>query len=174
MEDQIEKLREQWKGFQTVVLITQGEDGSGHARPMAVAHVDENCDLWFLTGEQSAKVREIEADTLAQVIGQDGWTHCVTTKGRATLVRDRALIRQMWKPAFKVWFPDGVEDPDLVLIHFTGERAEYWDSTGMHRFTYLYQTLKALLQGTTPEIKEGEQHGHVVLTPRGERPIGDR
>ena len=164
-ENQIEKLREQLQDFDTVVLITQGEDAAGHARPMAVARVDENCNLWFFTGEHSVKVQEIEADARAQVICQAGWTSCVIINGGATLVRDRALMRECWKPAFKVWFPDGAEDPNLVLIHFTGEQAEYWDNTGANRFTYLYQSLKAVMQGTTPEIREGEQHGRVTLPP---------
>ena len=166
MENQIEKLRTQLQDFDTVVLLTQGEDAAGHARPMAVARVDENCDLWFFTGQDSAKVKEIEADTHAQVIAQNGWTSCVTVTGRATLVRNRSIIHELWKPAFKVWFPAGAEDPNLVLIHFTGERAEYWDSTGKNRLIYLYRALKAVLQGTTPEINEGEQHGQVTLAPQ--------
>lgn len=162
-ENQIEKLREQLQDFDTVVLIAQGKDSAGHARPMAVARVDENCDLWFFTGEHSAKVREIEADTRAQVICQSGWTSCVILEGGAALVRDRAMIRDLWKPAFKVWFPDGADDPNLALIHFTGQRAEYWDNIGANRFTYIYQSLKAVVQGTTPQIKEGDQHGRVTL-----------
>lgn len=163
MDNQIEKLRKQLQDFDAVVLITPGDDNVGHARPMVVARVDENCDLWFFTSQHSAKVREIEADTQAQVICQDGWTSCVVISGRTALNRDRAMIRDLWKPAFEVWFPDGAEDPNLVLIHFTGDRAEYWDNTGANRFTYLYQSIKAVVRGTKPQIKEGEQHGHVTL-----------
>jgi hypothetical protein len=49
------------------------------------------------------------------------------------------------------------------LLHIIGEHAEYWDSTGANSFRYAYQPLKALVTGTTPEIKEGEQHGRVNL-----------
>lgn len=164
-DNQIEKLRGQLQRFDTVVLITQGNDETGHSRPMAVVRVDENCDLWFFTGEHSAKVTEIEAETRAQVICQSGWSSCVIIEGGARLVRDRVMMRELWKPAFKVWFPAGVEDPNLVLIHFTGQRAEYWDNTGANRFTYIFQSLKAVMQGTTPEIKEGDQHGRVTLVP---------
>lgn len=145
-ESQIEKLREQLQGFDTVVLITRGENAAAHARPMAVAQVDENCDLWFFTGERSAKVTEIEADSRAQVICQAGWTSCVIVAGHVALVRDRERMRQLWKPAFKVWFPDGADDRNLLLIHFTGDQAEYWDNTGANRFTYLYQSIKAVVQ----------------------------
>ncbi len=59
---------------------------------------------------------------------------------------------------------DGGDDPNIVLLHITGERAEYWDNTGANRFSYLYQSLKAVATGTTPEIREGDQHDRVTLT----------
>ncbi|MFN0068296.1 MAG: pyridoxamine 5'-phosphate oxidase family protein [Limisphaerales bacterium] len=99
---------------------------------MEVARVDENGDLWFFTGDDTAKVREIESDPRVQVICQNGRASFVALGGRATLIRhDRALIRELWKPSFKVWFPGGVEDPNIVLIRVTGERGEYCDHTGV-------------------------------------------
>lgn len=161
-ENQIEKLSGLLKSFDTVMLVTMDGD-TCHARPMAVAQVDENADLWLFTGRDSAKVREIEADGRVQVLGLEGWTNCVVLEGHATVEEDRALIRDLWKPAFKVWFPGGAEDPNIALLHVRGERAEYWDNTGLNRLSYLFQSLKAAATGTTPEIKEGEQHGTVRL-----------
>jgi general stress protein 26 len=161
-DNQIEKLHSLLKDFSTVMLVTM-DGGECHARPMAVVQVDENTDLWLFTSRDSAKVREIEADARVQVFGQNGWTSCVVLAGHAHLVGDRALIRELWKPAFKVWFPGGAEDPNIVLLHITGDRAEYWDSTGMNRFSYLYQSIKAVATGTTPEIRKGDQHGIVTL-----------
>ena len=163
MNDQpIEKLHGLLKDFSTVMLVTM-DGGEFHARPMAVARVDENTDLWLFTSRDSAKVREIEADPRVQVIGQNGWTSCVVLAGHCHVEENRALIREMWKPAFKVWFPDGAEDPNIVLLHIKGKRAEYWDSTGLNRLSYLYQSIKAVATGTTPEIREGDQHGTVAL-----------
>lgn len=166
IENQIEKLRDLLKKFTTAVLITHDAAAEWPARPMAVARVEENGNLWFITGEHSAKVHEIEAEARVQVICQDGWNCCVAITGRASLVRDRVRIRELWKPAFQAWFPEGAEDPGIVLIHVVGERGEYWDSTGINRLTYLYQSFKAILQGTTPELKQGEQHGKVTLEVR--------
>ena len=53
--------------------------------------------------------------------------------------------------------------PNILLLHIIGEHAEYRDSTGANSFRYAYQSLKTLVTGTTPEIKEGEQHGKVNL-----------
>jgi general stress protein 26 len=127
------------------------------------SRVEENCDLWFVTPEDSTKVHEIEKDTRAHVVCQKGWTSCVSISGRASLSRDRAQIRRLWKEAYQVWFPDGEEDPNIVLIQFRGEQGEYWHNTGTNRFTYTYRALKALATGTKPEIIEGEQHGQAAL-----------
>lgn len=162
-DNQPKKLYGLLKDFSTVVLVTKGGADLCHARPMAVARVDETTDLWLFTARDSEKVREIKADSRVQVHCQEGWTSCVVLEGRATVVDDRALIRKIWKPAFKVWFPDGAEDPNIVVLHIVGERAEYWDNTGASSFRYVYQSLKALVTATTPEIKEGEQHGKVNL-----------
>jgi general stress protein 26 len=121
---------------------------------VAVARVDKNTDLWLFTSRDSDKVREIEADSCVQVHGQDGWANCVVFTGRATVVEDRAMIREIWKPAFKVWFPNGADDPNIVLLHVKGEHAEYWDNTGV----------TALVTGPTLEIKDGEQHANVELS----------
>ena len=162
-ENQLEKLHGLLKDFSTVILVTMGGPTCCHARPMAVAQVDGNTDLWLFTSGDSGKVRQIEADSRVQVHAQQGYTSCVILAGRATVIEDRAKIREIWKPSFKVWFPEGVEDPNIVLLHIKGEEAEYWDSSGVNRFRYIYQSIKAIATGTTPEIKEGEQHGNVAL-----------
>lgn len=161
--NQREKVYGLLSNFSTVMLITMDGPVGCHARPMAVARVDENAELWLFTSRDSAKVREIEADARVQVHGQEGWRNSVVLTGRATVVEDPAMIREIWKPSFKAWFPDGAEDPNIVLLHITGEQAEYWDNTGANQFRYLYQSLTALVTGTMPEIKEGEQHGNVTL-----------
>ena len=162
-ENQLEKIHGLLKDFSTVILVTMDGPTCCHARSMAVAQVDENTDLWLFTSGGSGKVHQIEADSRVQVYAQQGYTSCVILVGRATVVEDRSKIREIWKPSFKVWFPEGAEDPNIVLLHIKGEEAEYWDSSGVNRFRYLIQSIKAIAKGTTPEIKEGEQHGHVAL-----------
>lgn len=145
------------------MLVTHSGEGYLRARPMAIAAVDENCDLWFITGRDSAKAHEIEKNTRVHVVCQDGWTSCVSLSGRASLDYDLVKLHSLWKASYQAWFPLGVNDPEVGLIHVIGEKGEYWDNTGIKRFTYVYQTVKAIVTGTTPEVREGEQHGHVQL-----------
>lgn len=158
-------FREMLLDYSVAVLVTrsQGLGTPFRSRPMAIARVDSNCELWFITSDDSAKVHEIEADTHVHVICQDGRSNCLTISGRASLSHDRATIQSLWKPTFKPWFPGGENDPNIVLIHVLGEHGEFWDSQGLNGIRYAFQAVKAAMTGTQPRVEEGEQHGEVDL-----------
>lgn len=164
-----ETFRKLLSDFDAAVLVTHGTRTHFQARPMVIAKVDSNCDLWFITSAESAKVHEIEADTRVQVICQNGRSRCLSIAGHASLVRNRETIRELWNPMLLPWFPAGAEDPDLVLIKVEGEHAEFWDNSGFKGLTYLYQTIKAVATGSTPKVEEGRQHGEVNLALERER-----
>ncbi len=160
---QRQKLQDLLSDFATAVLITHGGENGFWARPMAIADVDDNDGIWFIASKDSAKAHEIEKDTRVQVICQNGWTSCVCITGRATLCQDRSKLKDLWKVSYQVWFPLGMDDPDIVLIQVVIEQGEYWDNTGVNRITYAYQAVKAIVTGGTPEIHEGKQHGQIKL-----------
>ncbi len=53
MDDVQKKLVEALKSFDNVMVATTADDGSVHARPMAVAEVDDQGVLWFVTAIES-------------------------------------------------------------------------------------------------------------------------
>ena len=161
-QTQNEKFRERLEDFDTAVLITHAH-GELRSRPMAIAGVDADCGMWFFTSKESAKVHEIERDTRVNIVCQHGWSACVCANGYASLERDLTLIERLWSVAFQVWFPRGATDPDIVLIHVRLEKGEYWDNTGLNRFSYAYESVKAIVTGKKPQVKEGEQHGKIDL-----------
>lgn len=82
--------------------------------------------------------------------------------GTAHVSKDRVLIDQLWSEAWRVWFPGGKDDPNLCLLVVTPTSAEYWDSSGLEGFKYLYEGLKAVPQKRTPDHDE-TQHAKVSL-----------
>lgn len=160
---QREKFRELLAGFNTAMLVTHAGPGSLRARPMAIAGVDANCDIWFISNRESAKVHEIEKDTRVLVTCQSGARSCLSIAGRASLSEEREKIRSLWNSSFLAWFPSGADDPDIVLVHVTGESGEYWDNTGINGVIFVYEALKAMVTGTTPQVREGKLHGQVKL-----------
>lgn len=149
--------------FHTAMLVTVGESDSFHARPMAIAQVEDNGRVWFLSASDSGKIAEIEADRHVSLTAQRGDSAFIALSGRALLVEDRGKAAELWREPYRVWFPGGKDDPKLELIAVTPVRGEYWDTTGGSRLSYWWEAAKAYVTGTTPEVKEGPQHGKVAL-----------
>lgn len=163
MPTEREKFYELLKDFDTAVLVTVADGSRLDARPMAVARVEPSCEVWFLTGADTAKVREIERNPRVEVVAQDEHDKYVTLSGLARVVQDREKIRALWKEPYEAWFPRGKDDPDIRLIAVTAEQGEYWDDQGANKVRYLFEAAKAYVGGHRAQPEEGEQHGSVQL-----------
>jgi general stress protein 26 len=162
-ETNIEKFREVLNKFDTAILATVDDSGKIHARPMAIFEIESDGNVIFITDENSAKVDEIERNQRATVIYQDGWTCTATITGSAEIFRDSAKLRENWRKTFQAWFPDGPDDPRILLLRVRGEVGEFWDNSGLKAFRYMYQAAKAVLTGGRPKMDPKDQHAKVVL-----------
>lgn len=152
--------------FDTGVLITHAGNDRLHGRPMAVAQLEEfpgGCDLWFVTSYDTPKMDEIRSNSQVMVTFQNRNDQFVTVSGEAELVRDPKKVAELWREPFKVWFPQGQDDPTLVLIHVQATHGEYWDNGGLNKVAFLLEAAKAYATGDTVNVKEGGQHGKVNL-----------
>lgn len=151
------------KHFNTAMLVTHAGKEM-HARPMVIAKVEDNGNLWFLTERNSPKIREIEADSNVTVICQDERYRCISILGQAHLSQDKEQLSELWKAEFKAWFPEGESDPNIVMIHVHGREAEFWDNHGLVGVRYLFKAIKAAAVGDRPKIEKGKEHGRVQYT----------
>ena len=146
--------------FDTAMMITR--DGENfHARPMAVARFEKGTDAYFATSLDSPKVAEIEARPQILLTFQGDTTYA-SVEGRASVVRDRALIEKLWSPAWKAWFPQGKDDPNQCILKVDPTAAEYWDNSGMRGLRYIFEGAKAILQGRRAG-ETPDQHAQVKL-----------
>ncbi len=58
--------------FHTAMLVTHESEDRLRARPMAVAKIEDDGKLWFLTDAENAKAHEIERDTRVHIVCQQG------------------------------------------------------------------------------------------------------
>ena len=158
-----EKVHELLLSFHTAMLVTHGGVDFLHARPMEIAHASPDCHVWFFTDTQSPKTREIRQEDSVLLTFQKDHQKYLSIAGTADLVTDRTLIQSFWKEPFRVWFPEGINDPNLMLMHIIPHHAEYWDNSSLQGVRYLYEAAKAYVSSTPPQIKEGDQHGKVAL-----------
>ena len=73
--------------------------------------------------------------------------------GRASIVRDDALIDELWSPAADAWFPQGRDDPRIAVLEVAGDGAEYWAKTEPGVFS-LVKAAAAIFTHKTPDIGE--------------------
>lgn len=152
--DEVAKVRELVKDEKIAMLTTVATDGSLVSRPMGVQAVDFDGDLWFFAAADSHKVAEIARDSAANA-AFSGSTSWVSVSGRASLVRDRDTIRELWNTVADAWFPDGPDSPGVVLIRLHADSAEYWDSPG-GRVATLFSLVKAKVTGSRYDGGENE------------------
>jgi len=157
------KFRELLEEFGVAMLITRTPEGQLRGRPMALAEVETGGTLWFASDRNSTKVDELARDSHV-VVTMQSKTKFVSLSGTAETVDDRAKLAQLWKVEWKVWFPGGQDDPNIVLLRVAGNTGEYWDNSGTSGLKYLIQAGKALLTGTRPDVGEDPKvHAKVAL-----------
>ena len=156
--DDLQKLREMVKDIDFCMLTTINEGGDLHSRPMSVnGDIDPDGDLWFFTSASSHKVLEVKNSPRVNVSFADPKNQrYISISGTAELVRDRGKIEELWKPEFKMWFPKGIDDPDIALLRIDLQKAEYWDSPSS-TIAYVLNFASALVTGKQPEFGENKK-----------------
>jgi general stress protein 26 len=128
---QADSRRVIWSHIQnigTCMLVTyDGEDM--RARPMrGIARPDENA-VWFISDAHSEKDDELAAHPRACLTFADMKDqNFVSLSGSVTRVDDRAIVAELWNEAAEAYFPNGKDDPSVILLKFVAAKGEYWDS----------------------------------------------
>ena len=96
---------------------------------MTPQQVTDDLEAWFFISRSSEHAADLRARPRVN-LAFDGSSDWLSVAGRASLVDDRALVLEMWNPVVGEWFPDGPDDPDVVLLRVDAESAEYWKAPG--------------------------------------------
>lgn len=126
--DSTRDLVRRLRGMEVAMLTSSDSAGRLHARPMMTQQLDLDGDLWFFTGRDTDQADDIRARpqvNISSMLPREG--RFISITGNAELVDDRAKAQQMWQPAYRAWFPGGVDDPDLVLLRVRIDMAESWE-----------------------------------------------
>jgi general stress protein 26 len=159
-DEAIRKVADLIGNIDFAMFTTRASDGTLRSRPMSTQKVPFDGTLWFFTGASTDKVHEVEGEHQVNVAYANPKSQeYVSLSGTARIVDDRARARELWNPAYKAWFPGGVDDPDLRLIRVDVTGAEYWDSPST-AVVHLFGFAKAIATG---ERYEGGEHAAVDL-----------
>ena len=151
--EEFARLKELIEDIRVAMMTTRDDDGTLRSRPLQTLRCADDGALWFFTSASSPKISEAAAEG-GQVnlsYAHPGKQDYVSISGRATLSRDRKLMEALWNKWVEVFFPKGIDDPDLALLRVDIEKAEYWDSPGT-AIGRAYGIGKALLTGNRDAI----------------------
>jgi general stress protein 26 len=140
------------KDIGTCMMVTTNADGGVRARPMRGVADEKASTIWFFTDKQSDKDEEVKRDPRACLTFAD--THdqtYVSVTGRLALIDDRAQIADHWNEGAEIYYPNGKDDPNVLLMKFTAESGEYWDSPSSP-IVIAIKFLQAKVSGERPEL----------------------
>ncbi len=168
MKSELDKLYALISEIKTAMMTTRRSDGHLESRPMATQKAAEGADLWFVTTEGTAKLKDIALDPHVNLaFAKEGAWEWISVSGLARISHDRQKIRELYAPDWKMWFPqDGdprhgtMDDPRMVLIGVDVHAAVFLE-VNAPRPVVLYELVKGWLTGSSPDI--GETH---VVGPR--------
>jgi general stress protein 26 len=162
MNDDLLKLAVALKDIKFTMFTTIGEDGNLYSRPMATLEIDErkfNGRLWFFTDIKSPKVFNIQSNQhINLAYAKPDEQKYISVAGNARIINDRQKMKELWTPAMKAWFPEGVDDPNIALLCVEVDSAELWDSPPS-KVVQLAGMAKAIATGRP---YDGEKHHHHI------------
>lgn len=146
-----DQLWDMIKDIRIAMMTTEEPDGTLRSRPMYMQQAEFDGDIWFFTRRDSAKVDEIMQDKQVNLsYAEPDDNRFVSLSGKAELVDDMAKKEELWHDMLKAWFPDGLDDPQLVLLKVAADSAQYWDSDSS-KLVQLAGFVKARLTGEAYE-----------------------
>lgn len=149
-QNDLEKYLELLESFDTAMLVTRrGNDI--RSRPMAIADCSPDGRLWFLTNIESGKLNELTDEPQVNLTLQADAKY-LSISGAAVATRDPEKVQELWSAACNAWFPEGKNDPSVIVLEIVPTYAEYWDNSGAEGVQALFELGKSVVTGDTPQF----------------------
>lgn len=114
--------------------------------------------LWFFTRKSSPKVDETKknSDQVNVSFSDPNQMSFVSVSGKAEFVDDKTKLKELWSSYLKVFFPQGLDDPELTLMKVKVDYGEYWDSPSS-KMVQFYSMMKAATTKNPQALGENEK-----------------
>ena len=163
MNTELDKFYDLIDDIKIAMMTTRRSDGHLESRAMANQKRADGADLWFVTAEDTGKLRDIDHDSHVNLAYyKTGSYEWVSASGLARVSRDRAKIKELYAPDWKAWFgQEGdprhgtADDPRIVLIAIDVHAAIYLE-VDKPRPVVLFELARGWLTGE--RVEPGELH----------------
>jgi len=125
----VAQLNQLIRDIEFAMFTTIHIDGSPHSCPMATQPADAEGHLWLLTRTDTTKAQVLRDNkNVCLAYADPGTQRYISIAGIGELVRNQVKAKGFWNPRYQTWFPEGLDDPNLVPIRVLITDAEYWDA----------------------------------------------
>ena len=163
MNEALHKLYGHVDDIEIAMMTTRRADGHLQSRAMATQKRAEGADLWFVTTDDTPKLRDLTADPHVNLsYYKDRTREWLSVSGTATISRVRQKIHELYASDWKLWFPNEgdprhgtKDDPRMVLIGVRVHAAVFLE-VNKPQPVVLFEMVKGWVTGSDPEI--GEMH----------------
>ncbi len=126
---------------QAVFLASNGEEGPSIRALVNLRRADiypgiadvarrDGFTVYLTTSRKSRKVQEVIADPRVSLYySLPERFEGVTLNGSAVLDEDEDLRRALWCDAWRIYWPEGLTDPDYCVLRFTPQAIFGWRGT---------------------------------------------
>lgn len=157
-EKKLEELYDLIDGIEVAMFTTRRPDGHLASRPMQTQKHTPGVDLWFVTNIESHKLEELQLDPHVNLgYYRDLTAEWVSVSGTGLVSGDRAMIRELYSPDWRAWFPDqggdrngGPDDPRIALVLVDAHSVTYM-KRDLSRPRVLFEVVKGVVTGSPPE-----------------------
>jgi len=123
----LSELAQKMRNIDIAMLSTHTGSGDIASRPMSNnGEVEYDGTSYYFTFEAAHSVQDISENPKVGLSFQSKGIQ-VAVEGTATLIRDKAPMREHWSPDLDKWFEDGIDTPDIVMIQVDATRVHYWE-----------------------------------------------
>lgn len=156
----IDKFRELVNHNSICLLTTNLTEIPLATRPMSVQKVCDQGNFWFLSSIDSKKNAEINLDPRVQLFfSNTSNSEFLTVYGKASIIKDKMKIEELWSPLAKAWFTEGKDDPRISVIKVSPEDSFYWDT----KYGKMVSSVKIAISALTGETMDVGVKGALTL-----------
>jgi general stress protein 26 len=157
MTPERQRVRELIRRAGVAMFMNVDEQGTPLGRPMLPLFLDDDPRIYFLTHRGSRKVTQLEARPRVALTFDVAGAYVVVV-GSAMACRDPELLRRLWSPTYRAWFPDGPDGQDAIALRIIVDRVDYWEPP-RSRLLRLAHAVTALVTGRASDTPMKTLHG---------------
>jgi len=110
------------------ISIATSVDDKPSCRIMEHQKVDDDLKIWFVTHNNSLKIKQLNKNSSACIVSFNYKTaKDIRLYGKMEICTDREAKEYVWKDDLKKYFEGGIDDPLFTVLKFSPKKLEFRD-----------------------------------------------